>query len=65
MRRFTAVFCSLLLFVLIGGAFHYGWSQEVTASITGTVTDQSGAAVSGATVTATSQERGLMYTTRD
>jgi Carboxypeptidase regulatory-like domain/TonB dependent receptor len=63
MRRFTVFFCSLLLFVLIGGAFHYGWSQEVTASITGTVTDQSGAAVSGATVTATSQEQGLVYTT--
>ncbi len=38
------------------------WSQEVTASITGTVTDPSGAAVQGATVTATSEERGLTYT---
>ncbi len=38
------------------------WSQEVTASITGTVTDPSGAAVAGATITATSQERGLSYT---
>ena len=37
------------------------WGQEVTASITGTVTDPSGAAVTGATVTATSQERGLTY----
>ena len=62
MRRSTAFFCSLLLFVAVTGVFHYGWSQEVTASITGTVTDQSGAAVSGATVTATSQEQGLVYT---
>jgi len=62
MRRSTAFFCSLLLFVAVTGAFHYGWSQEVTASITGTITDQSGAAVSGATVTATSQEQGLVYT---
>src|SRR5437667_894348 len=38
------------------------FAQEVTASITGTVTDPSGAAVSGATVTAKSVERGLLYT---
>jgi hypothetical protein len=62
MRRSTAICCSLLLFVTVIGAFHYGWSQEVTASITGTITDQSGAAVTGATVTATSQERGSSYT---
>jgi len=62
MRRSTALCCSLLLFVTVIGAFHYGWSQEVTASITGTISDQSGAAVLGATVTATSQERGQNYT---
>jgi hypothetical protein len=42
--------------------FQPAWGQEVTASITGTVADPSGAAVVGATVTATSQERGLTYT---
>jgi hypothetical protein len=62
MRRIAALCCSLLLFVAVTGAFHYGWSQEVTASITGTVTDPSGAAVPGATVTATSVERGINYT---
>ena len=62
MRRSTALCCSLLLFVTVIGAFHYGWSQEVTASIAGTISDQSGASVPGATVTATSQERGLSYT---
>ena len=36
--------------------------QEVTASITGTVMDPTGAAVVGATVTAKSVERGLSYT---
>src|SRR5579864_4760788 len=62
MRRMAALCCSLLLFVAVTGAFHYGWSQEVTASITGTIADPSGAAVPGASVTATSQERGLSYT---
>src|SRR6266403_1479377 len=38
------------------------WGQDVTASITGTVSDPSGAAVVGATVTAKSVERGLAYT---
>ncbi len=61
MRRSTALCCSLLLFVAVTGTFHYAWSQEVTASITGTVTDPSGAALPGATVTATSVERGLNY----
>ena len=62
MRRFAALFCSLLVFVAVTGIFHYGWSQEVTASITGTISDPRGAAVPGATVTATSQERGVTYT---
>jgi Carboxypeptidase regulatory-like domain len=38
------------------------WAQEVTATITGTVTDASGAVVSGATITAKSVERGIAYT---
>src|SRR6266436_5121192 len=38
------------------------WGQDVTASITGTVSDPSGAAVVGATVTAKSVERGITYT---
>src|SRR4030095_10956641 len=59
-----AVRIGLVLGVLaaLGGLTMPAWSQEVTASITGTVTDPSGAAVAGATVTATSQERGLTYT---
>jgi len=61
MRRFSVLFCSLLVFVAVTGIFHSGWSQEVTASITGTVSDPSGAAVPGATVTATSQERGVSF----
>src|SRR5215475_6605351 len=37
--------------------------QEVTATVTGTVTDQQGSAVVGATVTAKSVERGTVYQT--
>ena len=53
-----------IVVVLVGvlGLMQSAWGQEVTASITGTVTDPSGAALTGATVTATSQERGLTYT---
>ena len=65
-RPSIAFFCSLFVlltaFVAATGMFQRAWGQEVTASITGTVTDPSGAAVSGATVTATSTDRGLSYT---
>ena len=39
------------------------WAQEVTASIVGTVVDPSGAAVSGATITAKDIDRGTVLTT--
>ena len=41
----------------------YTWAQEVTASIVGTVVDPSGAAVSGATITAKDLDRGTILTT--
>ena len=56
-----ASFRSLLLVAALAGICHVGLGQEVTASITGTVTDPGGAALPGATVTATSQERGQAY----
>jgi hypothetical protein len=55
----VAVFC-LTLVLLICGA-NAAFAQEVTATIAGTVTDQSGASIAGATVTAKSVERGLTY----
>jgi hypothetical protein len=62
MKSFFTSFRSLLLFAAVAGSCHFGWGQEVTASIAGTVTDPGGAALPGATVTATSQERGQAYT---
>ena len=55
----VVVFCLALapLICRVNAAF----AQEVTATITGTVTDPSGAAVVGAAVTAKSGERGITY----
>jgi hypothetical protein len=54
-----AVLCSLSIALLVVTQVS---AQEVTASIVGAVTDQSGAAVAGATVKANSVDRGLAYT---
>ena len=40
------------------------WSQQTTAAITGTVEDSAGAALDGATVTASDTERGTSSTTK-
>jgi hypothetical protein len=65
-RALSALFClfsvTMILVIITTGAFQSAWAQEVTASITGTITDPSGAAVPGATVTARSLERGIVYT---
>ena len=53
--------CCLALALLISGA-NVAVAQEVTATITGTVTDPSGASVAGAVVTAKSVERGTTFT---
>jgi hypothetical protein len=52
--------CMALVVLLIGANVAMG--QDVTASITGTATDTTGAAVAGAKVSAKSVERGLTYT---
>ncbi|MGO9084718.1 MAG: carboxypeptidase regulatory-like domain-containing protein [Candidatus Sulfotelmatobacter sp.] len=66
MKRPSILTCCLLLvlslFVIVTGMLQPIWAQEVTASITGTITDPSGAAITGAKVTTTSQERGVTYT---
>jgi Carboxypeptidase regulatory-like domain len=55
----VAVFCVTLVLLICGA--NATFAQEVTATIAGTVTDQSGAAIAGANVTAKSVERGLTY----
>jgi len=57
---------SVLLLLLASALFllpSYTWAQEVTASIVGTVVDPSGAAVSGATITARDLDRGTVLAT--
>jgi hypothetical protein len=53
------ILCVTLLALLCGA--NRAWAQDVTATISGTVTDPSGAAVVGATVTVKSVERGVTY----
>jgi hypothetical protein len=57
LRVLCWVMGSVALLLMIGGT-HSTLAQEVTATIAGTVTDTSGGAVAGATVTAKSVERG-------
>jgi hypothetical protein len=52
----------MLLLALTCGA-HLAWAQEVTAAITGTVTDSSGAPIAGASVTARDVARDVSYPT--
>lgn len=53
-------FCCLALVLSVFGV-QTTVAQEVTAPITGVVTDHSGARVIGASITAKSVERGLTY----
>jgi Carboxypeptidase regulatory-like domain len=54
-----AIFALALMLCGANGA----WGQEVTAAITGTVTDASGAPLVGATVTAKDADRGTLWPT--
>ncbi|HEY1472361.1 MAG TPA: carboxypeptidase-like regulatory domain-containing protein [Candidatus Acidoferrum sp.] len=60
LQSMAVAVCCLSLVLLICGA-NAAFAQEVTATITGTITDQSGAAIAGANVTAKSVERGISY----
>ncbi|HEY6389188.1 MAG TPA: carboxypeptidase-like regulatory domain-containing protein, partial [Candidatus Acidoferrum sp.] len=52
--------CVTLLALLSGS--HAAWAQDVTATITGTITDPSGGPIVGATVTAHDTDRGTNWT---
>ncbi len=58
MKLRTLLFCWVAACVFAGSV----WGQQVTATITGRITDPTGAAIAGAKVTATSAERGIPYT---
>ncbi|HKM79652.1 MAG TPA: TonB-dependent receptor [Candidatus Acidoferrum sp.] len=60
MKSVALALCCLTLLLLICGASP-GFAQEVTASITGTITDPSGAPILGATVTAKDVDRGTSW----
>jgi hypothetical protein len=62
MRKLKCVALALCCVTFVLWGAHVTFAQEVTATITGTVTDTSGAAIAGATVTANSVERGTKYT---
>lgn len=57
-------FVLILTVALLTTLAQYGFTQEATAAITGKISDPSGAAVAGATVTATDAERGTSWQTK-
>lgn len=61
LRLFCGVSLAAALVFLSFGA-HVALAQDVTATVTGTITDASGAAIAGANITVNSVERGVSYT---
>src|SRR5262249_3973190 len=57
--RFTPTLFTFLLCLLMGTGL--SWGQEVTAAISGQVSDASGAAIANATVTARDLDRGTTW----
>ena|SRR5215469_3131275 len=62
-RMFSAGFVVALLAAMCVFT-NAAWSQEVTASIVGTVTDPTGAPINGASVVATDTARGTVWSTK-
>src|SRR3984957_11723857 len=58
--RIRIALCSLFVFL----ACSFALGQDISAKITGTVTDASGAVIAGATVTARETSRGIVYPTQ-
>src|SRR6202020_598864 len=64
MKRSALWGVALLMVLGAFGALQSSWAQQITASITGTVTDAGGAAINDATVTARDTERGSSSNTK-
>src|ERR1700733_792520 len=64
MKRSTLWGVALVMALGAFGVLQPSWSQQITASITGTVEDAGGAAINDATVTARDTERGSSSTTK-
>ncbi|HEY2014436.1 MAG TPA: TonB-dependent receptor, partial [Bryobacteraceae bacterium] len=64
MRRIILWGVSLGMFLVCLCVSRPAWTQQTTAAITGTVVDAGGAAVNGATITATDTDRGTSYTAK-
>jgi hypothetical protein len=64
MRTIKSLWLGLVVMALVAllCSVNAAWGQDVTATITGTVTDPSGAALAGATVTAKETDRGTIWT---
>src|SRR5580704_8883850 len=62
MRQLMRMGLVVLLLAGILSILQSAFAQEVTAGITGTVVDPSGAAVKGAKITATDTDRGTIFT---
>ena len=65
-RRFTAIasLLSLLVIVALAVTVSPAWSQQASGSVTGMISDPSGAAVVNATVTIRDVDRGTVWTTQ-
>ncbi len=64
MKRITLWGVALVMVLGSLSVLQPAWCQQTTASITGTVEDASGAALDGATITASDTERGTAFTTK-
>lgn len=64
MKRIALWVFTLGMFLICLCSGSSAWGQQITASITGTVVDEAGAAINGATITVTDLEHGTVYTTK-
>jgi Carboxypeptidase regulatory-like domain len=62
MRRIILLGVTLGMFLVCLCVSRPVWGQQTTAAITGTLMDEGGAAINGATITVTDTDRGTVYT---